>query len=934
MVRWRWRRLAGLVGIALLSFLLTSQRPIWAHEHHVSLEIPRSIVAASPSPADLGDRVEQGLQLYQNGQFQEAADLWQQVIATDALSGDRRQHLRAQIYLSLAKQELGQWAAAATAIQTALAELQTEPPSHRAEQTEDAPARLLAQALNVRGRLEWLTGRSALALETWKQAGHLYAQLQDKVGVTGSLINQAQALEASGFFRQACTTMMQALAIDQACDSQALADVNSIEYALKHQSDPSMQILGLRNLGNVLRQLGYFIPSQHLLEESLQRAQTLSSASAISASLLSLGQTEQARYEQTRDLYERTHFASDRDQAIALAQQSLHHYQQAIDQTIGQPTLQFTQVQAQLQQLGLRIELSQWSAAHFDEAALQPLIQQQIADLTRQLPQLPPSRTTLYAQLHLAQHLLQLGQLQVALPFVQTSLQQAQRQQDVKAQSYALGTLGQLYEQLSHQQPQTWTQAQQHTEAALGLAQAVQTWDLAYQWQWQLGRIYKAQGKMPQAVAAYEAAVNTLDDVRQNLVAIETDVQFSFRKTVEPIYRQLVALQLQTMPETEAAAEQNQANLRQVIREMDALQVRELENFLRCNLSPTVEISQAAIDPAAAVIYPIILEDQLAVILKLPQTALTVHTIALPRSELEQTLDRLRRELEKPYVSPSGLALAQQVYDWLIRPMQPDLAKQPIQTLVFVLDGALRNVPMAALHDGQHYLIETYAIALTPGLQLFDPKPLTAERLEILAFGLSDVRAGFPPHQNFAPLTNVAVEIQEIRSELPSRTLLNQQFTSGALQNWVSRDPAPIVHLATHGQFSSNPDDTFILAWDKRIGITELSRILQQRDQRSPKAIELLVLSACKTADGDDRAALGLAGVALQSGARSTLASLWYVNDQATAEVMGHFYQALIRSSRLTKAAALREAQLTLLTTRGYQAPRYWAPYVLVGNWL
>jgi CHAT domain-containing protein len=165
------------------------------------------------------------------------------------------------------------------------------------------------------------------------------------------------------------------------------------------------------------------------------------------------------------------------------------------------------------------------------------------------------------------------------------------------------------------------------------------------------------------------------------------------------------------------------------------------------------------------------------------------------------------------------------------------------------------------------------------------------------------------------------------------KVLLNQEFTSASVQKEINSAPFPVVHLATHGQFSSNKEKTFILTWDGQLKIEDLANLLRNRDQSQSNAIELLVLSACQTAKGDKRAALGLAGVAVRAGARSTLASLWSIDDESSAVLMSQFYQELARTT-VSKAEALRQAQLSLLQTPQYQHPRYWAPFVLVGNWL
>jgi CHAT domain-containing protein len=162
--------------------------------------------------------------------------------------------------------------------------------------------------------------------------------------------------------------------------------------------------------------------------------------------------------------------------------------------------------------------------------------------------------------------------------------------------------------------------------------------------------------------------------------------------------------------------------------------------------------------------------------------------------------------------------------------------------------------------------------------------------------------------------------------------LLDENFTTKILEKTINDQPFRVVHLATHGQFSSKAKDTFILTVDGRINVSELDSLLKSREQKRTEPIELLVLSACETAAGDNRAALGLAGVAIRSGARSTLASLWQIGDDSTASFIREFYSELITGK--TTAEALRLSQLKMLEDQKYNRPMYWAPYVLVGNWL
>ncbi len=193
---------------------------------------------------------------------------------------------------------------------------------------------------------------------------------------------------------------------------------------------------------------------------------------------------------------------------------------------------------------------------------------------------------------------------------------------------------------------------------------------------------------------------------------------------------------------------------------------------------------------------------------------------------------------------------------------------------------------MAVLHDGKQYLIEKYSIALTPSLQLLDPQPLERQELTALTAGLTEARGGFPA------LKFVADELAQVQSQVSTVKLIDREFTSNSLQNQITNHLLPIVHLATHGQFSSQAAETFVLTWDDRLNVNRLNDLLRSSQVATTGSIELLVLSACETLTGDRRAALGLAGVAVRAGARSTLATLWSVNDEATALLMGQFYLA------------------------------------------
>ena len=1026
-----------VVGLAIALIWLGS--PFWTRTGLAINHQPQEGLALSEQTGQTGQTgyahglalLEHGQQAFDAGRMEAALDAWQQ--ALDTLGTDDP-ILRGVVFnhMAIAHQRLGQWTAADTAIQSGLALTET----NSGQQQPKGHILIRAQLLNTQGRLEWSIGQVDAALKTWQRATALYEAIDDTTGVVGSQINQVQALESLGYYRQACDRLLEVLAIDQnrgqttrqTCQQLGVSQTAEKEAALKHifqtidtQPNPQLKHLGLRSLGNVLRLTGQLDLSHQVLLHALEPTETMASMPSViepiqgtdqdsnqiseqeALTLLSLAATETAQYQRAKTLYNRTKLSGDRALAAQFVADAIDRYDQvatasivlngSLDGSSSAPLpSSFTGLQAQLQRLTLLIDLTDWnqrvqhvnalnpfvppdSFSRPNWPAIEPLVTALLEQLPPRSPELtidipnarvsgstanasptayPVSRQTIDAYLALTQHLIRLPDLllqsqaqpqtnwlAIAQQLATTAVTQADQLADVRSQSYAYGILGHIYEvQATPLNPSlvrgktTLAQAQASTLNALGLAQSAQIADITYRWQWQLGRLAEKQQREEEAIAYYEAAVKTLDTVRNNLLNIDADVQFSFRDDVEPIYRRLVELLL-----AQNNGQPSQATLRRAIHDIDALQLSELENFLGCNLAESVALSETLVDPTAVVVYPIILQHQLAVITKWPHTdELHLHTVSINETALKVKLTAFRRELSRPFRTNTGLRLSQELYTWLLRPVESLLDDAQAETLVFVLDGKFRNVPMATLHDGQQYVVQRYALALMPGLQLLKPQPIAQNELDVLTFGLSQMRKEFPPHRGFDDLNNVEVEIKEIKNQLPSRLFLNQDFTQTTLADQIEAVTAPIVHLATHGQFSSEPTDTFVLAWDQRIDVNTLSDILQTRNAEA-NPIELLVLSACKTAEGDDRAALGLAGIAVRSGARSTLASLWTVDDKATADMMSQFYQELgqVGSSSaepIAKAEALRRAQVKLLTSEQFNAPRYWAPFILVGNWL
>ena len=747
-----------------------------------------------------------------------------------------------------------------------------------------------AQTLNEQGRQQLEQGDAEAALNTWKQAEDAYQKAKDENGVIGSKLNQSQALQALGKYRLAEQLLT------QLCET------------IKTQSDSELKATVYRSLGDILQVNGDLNKSETILEASLKLALSLNATPAVFADQLSLGNTAFAQFKRAQSV-------NDPQTAEVESKKAVDFYRSAI----AQATYTQIKLQAQLNLLNLLVETNQQSEAE----KIWPQVRDEVSELS-------PSVFAIASKINLSRSLLKLYPKNEAIPSLLTmAIAQAKTLPTRRLESYAVGYLGQFYE-LNQQEEE----GIKITQNALNIAEVNQLFDSVYQWQWQLGRLYNNTGNKTaanatasraSAIASYTEAVNTLKSLRKDLVALNPDVQFSFRDNVEPVYRQLVDLLLQPK-------DSNQQNLKQAREVIEALQLSELENFFReaCLQAKVQQIDEIIdkTDSKAAVIYPIILKDRLEIILKLPNNSeLSNFKTEKTQNEVESNLDKLQQYLREPDRINDVKKLSQQVYSWLMQPLESELDKAGIKTLVFVLDGYLRNIPMAVLYDGQQYLIEKYSIAFAPGLQLLDPHPLAARQIKTLIGGLSEARQGF------IALPGVQSEVDLITRKVSSEVLLNQQFTSDSLKQTLSDTKTPVLHLATHGQFSSKIEDTFILTWDGKLNVSELEEVISRRNETISDPIELLVLSACQTAKGDNRAVLGLAGLAVKSGARSTMATLWSVNDESTADFMAEFYKQLAKPN-IAKSEALRQAQLFLLKQPKYNHPFYWAPFVLVGNWL
>ena len=545
-----------------------------------------------------------------------------------------------------------------------------------------------------------------------------------------------------------------------------------------------------------------------------------------------------------------------------------------------------------------------------------------------------------------------------------------------------LDSLAELYEDEGQDQ-----RALEVSEQASGLAEQMDPDEVMISLEWLKGRIYQKQGKDDYALAAFGKAVDNVQAIRMDIPVEYHDGKSSFRETLEPVYLGYAYHLLKKAGLQQGEAKQRTLTLaRQTV---EQIKQTEMEDFFggRCLIEGLERSELDTLDTQAAVFYPILLPDRLELLVSYGKT-IRQYTVPVSQSRVRDEVARLSDTLrngKKAFKEPS-----QNLYNWLIAPIEKDLAAEQIKTLVVVPDGVLRLVPFSALYDGQHYIIEKYAVSVSPGMSLMGqtnhsksrsyrtllaglskpgpvveklPLPMisailepgseaTGDRTLSVTRGLSKeqlrdmkkreagARAESLLRQPGAEaklketlsLPGVENELNNLKKALNNTTMLNEQFTVDSFHQQVSgEEPYEMIHIASHGIFSSNADDSFLMAYDNVIKLDDLEALLKQ-DKGAQRGIDLLTLSACETAEGDDRAPLGFTGAALRAKARSALGSLWPISDEAASLLMTNFYTNM--TQHLGKAEALRQAQLQLLRNPKLSHPFYWSPFILVGNWL
>ncbi|HEY9697844.1 MAG TPA: CHAT domain-containing protein [Trichocoleus sp.] len=834
--------------------------------------------------------------------------------------------------------------------------------AHNLEQT--------AVALENLARAYQALGQSSEELQFWEQASSVYQQLGERLSLGRVLVEQAQAYSRVGQYRRAIVLLCAPPSEKDCRETSVLGITRSLP-----QRDLIGEVAALGSLGDAYRLQGNAERAIAYLNQGLNVARAINQPAYLISMLNSLGnahhslaqlnfrralsarQIEEKQDAEAFDLRAKEHDAK----ALAYLNESLTLAQTNQDQVSALRAL-VSALPAYYRSGDRSFEQDEWInplQQAISIASFVPNSQEKVyalIDLVRFVQRINSSTAVSRRQCSSQTKNLQAERL------LEQAIAAAQEIGNPRAESFALGELGHLYECQAN-----YEQALELTRQAQLAAEGLEARDSAYLWQWQLGRILKAKADPLKAIAAYEEALLTLQALRKDILTASQDIQFDFRETVEPIYRELVELRLQqespsVLREVDRDQKTNQGNITLALNTLDNLKLAELQNYFGndCVLTALnpVDINFASNTEQTAILNTVVLDNRVAVILSIPiqqpdgsektiqqfewvseQNGEKVNQESLVAviNEYRKGLERVRDAIPGAPLGGYDPTLAVQIYNWLVRPFAPLLQQYDIKTLVFVQDGILRSVPMAALYDGEAFLIEKYAIAITPSINLTNLERADRSRLRALAVGLTE--SATVNGTTFPPLRYVASELEAVQKLLPrSVELRDQNFTLQQLKQALAADSYPIIHIATHGKFSAEADGTFLVTGynpaqpDQRLTLNVLDDIIRQMIARSP--LELLVLSACQTATGDDRAALGLAGIAAQAGAKRVLASLWSVNDQATTELITQFYQG-ISNPALTKAQALQSAQKALINSGDRTAhPAFWSAFVLIGNWL
>ena len=731
-------------------------------------------------------------------------------------------------------------------------------------------------------------GQPGTAIPTWHQAIAIYRQSRDKRSrrlLAAVLVDKAQAHNALG-----------------QTDFSVPLSREAIEIA-NQDNLTEIEAVGHQALGNARTIGGKYEEAILNYSKSLAAATKLNDRELVVVALNNLSNSYNRKYQQLANQAESAEElgkieAEDlSQQASSTAKQAWHNAKQAVKESKSSQNL--FSVEAILQLVKL-------SKVYSAKKIIEPIsVEDYLKRANKILSSLPDRERK-------AKALLNLANLQEdPVTTLNSALKVAESIGHLPTQSMALGYLGAYYEQ-----KQDYDKAIELTYRAQQIAGQVRAADLLYRWDWQAGRIHRAKGRNKDAVRAYQQAIASLQLIRSDLVTANEELQIDFQLEVEPVYRQLIELLLQR--------NHSEQELKQALEVKDLLQLSELENFFGDDCIIVKNEPEAGDSDTerehTTIVNTIVLEQNTYLILQLPNGRVKSFQVPISTREMNQMVEQWRYDLENQE-NESYLTLSSKLYQLLIGTIEPELTASQTEQLVFVNDGILRNVPMAALYDGERFLIEKYAVANSLGFNLQLNEPPSSE-VDVLAFGLTSGSV------DSRPLPYVAEELAKIDALTGSKNFLNREFNLDNFVKQTENDKYDVIHIATHGEFSGIARDTYLQAYQHKISLKELEQILNQRERDSK--LLLLTLSACDTAVGNKRAILGLAGVAIRSNVDNVLGSLWTVSDEEMVSFTSDFYRYWIEDE-LTKSQALRLAQIDLIKDPNFH-PAIWSSLILISS--
>jgi len=732
-------------------------------------------------------------------------------------------------------------------------------------------------------------------------------------------------------------------------------------YHLAQDNNTHWQAMIASSLGQLYYQAQHIDKSRHYIQQAIELAEQLKQPDLIATAYYLLA-----------------NLSLPADPSVARG-----HYKKALD---------FAQ-QSNNQLLIARIQVS------VSTMAADPSGQQKsmaLKEAYQGLQSVPTTMESTLLKTNIAYQALEQGDLALSYMILNQALKDARHIDNDRLLSQVYGYLGRLYERKKR-----FNEALTLTQSAILTAQRAFATDLLLQWEWQQGRLEKALAHPMASLAAYRRALQHIEAIRMNIPINYQDGKSSFRTTMSPFYLQLIELLLTQAKQFPDDSKQNQAYLTEAMAVIERLKTSELQDYFKdaCTIAQTQKLDFNNINSGIAVVYPIIFPDHLDVLVQIG-TIKRHKRFSITSKKLNQVVTRLERSLR-----PSGNRLnsfaekdSKILYDLIIKPWETLFQQNKINTLVYAPDGALRKVPLGALSNGQHFVIEHYAVAVIPGLTLMSSQTSRRQNIQALVAGLSkpgDVVSQLPASimkgffdievnktsatrelnfrslpdlenlpdklqqsyktraisiqmdnttsiskpvikpkqkmQNALELPGVVPEVNSIADIMPSDVLLNEDFLLAAFDQKISEN-FRIVHIASHGFFSGTAEHSFVMTYDRLLDMNHLQDLFKS-EAFSDAPVEILTLSACQTAQGDDRAPLGLSGIALKSGARSVIGSLWPIADEVARSFLPDFYSNL-KNESLTKAQALQKAQIKLIQEKKYSHPSLWSAFILVGNWM